>query len=271
MLAKGYMNSYRIGHTYVDRGGTSKDGDQFLAWINIKGSGMLNSPGIRPLKYVNRLSDLPAYIVLVTHERTKGELNPWEDLIDHTAGQILYCGDAKFHQKKRHSDFAGNSVLHCVYYYQLDGNKKFIPPILHFSKPSKGSVTFNGLCALDRLELSWFDDHGKPVRNFRTHLTILDTDELFMSWLHNRARATHPRDLTKDAPRAWKDYLKGYVHKLDLWKSSIRSTASQLPRESSEDDEIIAKLYDLTPTEFEAVVVSAVVSKTLSGHLFEEY
>ena len=250
------MKSYRIAHTYVDRGGTSKEGDQFLSWINIHGSGMLNSPGIRLLKYVHSLSELPAYIILVTHERTKGALNPWEDVVDHSAGQILYWGDAKFHDVKRHNDFSGNSVLQSCYHYQLDGKRENIPPILHFSKPTKGAVTFNGLCVLDKLELTWFDDHGKPVRNFRAHLTILDADEVPISWLHNRAQAKHIRDLNRGAPRAWKQYLKGNVHKLDLWKSGIRPSSDQLPPENSRESEILAEIAQVTPTQFEAIVVA---------------
>jgi hypothetical protein len=66
---------YRLWKTYVDKGTKKDSQDQFLGWINIAGSGMLNSPGIRPLNYVTTLlseSDLPAYLVLVTHEKTAG-------------------------------------------------------------------------------------------------------------------------------------------------------------------------------------------------------
>ncbi len=143
------MKVFRIGHAYKDRGGVTKDGDEFLAWVNIPGSGMLNSPGIRPLKYVHKLSPLPAYLILVTHEKRRGMLNPWDDVIDHSTGQILYWGDAKFDKKKRHIDFTGNKVLEAIYHYLLDGHMEFSPPILHFSKPQKGEVRFNGLCVLD--------------------------------------------------------------------------------------------------------------------------
>src|SRR5215831_4933485 len=41
------MKSFRVGHIYKDRGAISKDGDEFLAWVNIPGSGMLNSTGTK--------------------------------------------------------------------------------------------------------------------------------------------------------------------------------------------------------------------------------
>jgi len=247
------MKTYRIGHTYKDRGGVTKEGDQFLAWLNIPGSGMLNSPGIRPLKYINEVSPLPAYLVLVTHEKTRGTLNPWDDIVDHSAGQILYWGDAKFDPVKRHTDFSGNRVLQSIFHSVLEGQTEFVPPILHFSKPRKGEVTFNGLCILDRLELSWFDDHGKPVRNF---LVILNVDEVAVSWLHNRAKARTSSELIGEAPDAWRQYVKGNIQKLDLWKSSIRSMQDQLPAENSQESKLLSQIASVTPTHFEAIVVA---------------
>ena len=51
-----------------------------------------------------------------------------------------------------------------------------MPPILHFSRREKSVIRFNGLCVLDRLELTWYEHHGRPVRNYRAHLTILDEE-----------------------------------------------------------------------------------------------
>ncbi len=90
---------YRLWKTYVDKGTKKDSQDQFLRWINIAGSGMLNSPGIRPLNYVTTLlseSDLPAYLVLVTHEKTAGKLNPWDDVIDISKSEILYTNSYPF-------------------------------------------------------------------------------------------------------------------------------------------------------------------------------
>jgi hypothetical protein len=66
---------YRLWKTYVDKGTKKDSQDQFLGWINIAGSGMLNSPGIRPLNYVTTLlseSDLPAVFSCVTKTKYAG-------------------------------------------------------------------------------------------------------------------------------------------------------------------------------------------------------
>ena len=249
------INTYRIGNTYRDRGETTLKGDHFLSWLNIKGSGMGNTEGIRSFRYIEKHSKLPAYIVLVTNENTSGHQNPWDDIVDYSSGKILYWGDAKAHETRRHNDFKGNKLLEMIFYYQLDGKREFIPPILHFSKPKRGYVKFNGLCALDHLELSWFDDHGKPVRNYRAHLSILDLDDLSVTWLHQRARSGGVSQTNRGAPAVWKSYLKGNLRKLDVWKNDVRSTDDQLPGLSTEENKLLCQLTGLTSTVFEAVVV----------------
>jgi hypothetical protein len=108
---------YQLGKFYVDKGSRNHPEDQFLRWINLDGSGMLNSPGIRPLGYTSTLSgnQMPAYLILVTHEKTGGQLNPWDDVVDLSNSEILYWGDAKSHKSKVVDDFKGNFVLRRIY------------------------------------------------------------------------------------------------------------------------------------------------------------
>ena len=170
--------------------------DEFLGWINMPGSGMRNMGGIRALKFVALEAPVVASIVLVTDERSAGSAsNPWDDLVDIHRGRIVYWGDAKFDPKRTVDGFPGNRALRDAFNQVLDGQVALVPPILHFSKRTTGVLRFNGLCVLDRLELTWFEDHGRPVRNYRAHLTILDEEFVDVSWLHSRMASTSKAEL----------------------------------------------------------------------------
>jgi hypothetical protein len=202
---------------------------------------------------------LPAYLVLVTHEKSAARgHNPWEDIVDLSNAEILYWGDSKAHPTKRLDDFSGNAVLRRVFNNLLDGERAAAPPILHFSKPRAGVVKFNGLCVLDRLDLAWFYDAGRPVRNYHARLRVLDCDNVPLAWLHHRAQATtvallddHP-----NCPTVWQRYKMGETVTIDIWRPEIRSKSSQLPEEGSDDDRLLQQLTNLQPFDFERVVVA---------------
>ena len=248
---------YRLGHDYRDSGSLKDEGDQFMAWINVPGSGMRNMGGIRPLKFTRMIEPVTAAIVLVTDERSAGSTsNPWDDLVDIPHGRIVYWGDAKFDQKRLVDDFPGNRALRDAFNQVLDSQMALVPPILHFSKRETGMLRFNGLCILDRLELTWFEDHGRPVRNYRAHLTILDEEFVDVEWLHSRMNASARSELTGKGPDAWRRYQDGVIDRLRVWAPLVRSTASQLPSAGSGEAQLLSQLAQLTPTGFEAAVVA---------------
>jgi hypothetical protein len=252
-------NTYRLGYEYVDKASKTNESDQFLRWINLKGSGMRNTPGIRPLNYINKImGEVPAYLIFVTNDKSSGENNPWDDIVDFSSGEILYWGDAKYDKSKKYNEFEGNTKLEIIYNLILENKREQIPPILHFSKPKKGLVRFNGLCILEKLELTWFVDKqtALPIKNYRCHLKILDIDEVEIEWLHSRAKAENTNNIDILAPKVWKDYKKGVTNKLQVWKNKIRNESSQLPDVGTLDDGILDQLVVLTPNQFEAVVVS---------------
>ena len=90
--------------------------------------------------------------------------NPWEDLVDLPHGRIVYWGDAKRDQRGL-DEFIGNRALRAAHDQVLDDNRALIPPILDFSKPSTGHVRFNGLCVIDRLEMTWFEEAARASRS----------------------------------------------------------------------------------------------------------
>jgi hypothetical protein len=249
--------AYRLGHDYRDLGRSTSTEDQFLAWINLPGSGMRNMGGIRPLKFIALDESVSAAIVLVTDERSAGSAtNPWEDLVDHHHGRIVYWGDAKFDTRRTVDQFPGNRALRDAYHNVLDSQMALVPPILHFSKRATGSLTFNGLCVLEKLELTWFEDHGRPVRNYRAHLAILDEEFVPVDWLHARVAAGGRADLTGRGPAAWRRYQDGVVDRLRVWAPQIRTANMQVPAQGTIDAQLLAQLSTLTPTEFEAAIVS---------------
>ena len=248
--------SYRLGHDYRDTGSLKDPGDQFMRWINIPGSGIRNMGGIRPLKFTRLGERQPAYIVLVSVEHSRGSAsNPWEDLVDLRHGRIVYWGDAKYHPQKVVDDFVGNRALKAAFDAVLDNLRPLIPPIFHFSKARSGFMRFNGLCALEELELSWFEDQGRPVRNYRAHLTVLDEEFVEVDWLHSRDSAEQRAQLYS-GPEAWRRYQSGVIDRLQVWAPAIRSSAAQLPAPGTDDATILQQLIGIQPTEFEAAVVS---------------
>ena len=247
---------YELGKEYRDTGGATRPDDEFLAWINLDRRGMRNMGGIRPLNFHHLKAPAHAAIVLVTHERSRGSSsNPWEDLVDLPHGRIVYWGDAK-RDKRGLDEFIGNRALRAAHDQVLDDNRALIPPILHFSKPSAGRVRFNGLCVIDRLEMTWFEDGGHPVRNYRVHLTVLDESDVDVEWLHRRMKAQDVASLSGDGPDAWRRYQAGYVDRLRIWAASIRDAVQQLPEEGSRDSAVLEQLTNMNPTEFEAATVA---------------
>jgi Restriction endonuclease AspBHI N-terminal/Restriction endonuclease len=248
---------YRLGHDYRDLGRANSPDDQFLAWINLDGRGIRNMGGVRTLGFASLRLPVHAAIILVTNEGSTGSTsNPWDDLVDIPHGRIVYWGDAKFHESQTVDDFVGNRALRNAWDQVLDGQMAMVPPILHFSRRDKSVIRFNGLCVLDRLELTWYEHHGRPVRNYRAHLTILDEEFVDPSWLHSRMQATSVSELYGHGPKAWVRYQDGAVDRLRVWAPVIRSTAAQLPTVGSGDARVLNQLVGLTPTGFEAAVVA---------------
>jgi hypothetical protein len=249
------MNSYKIGHTYIDTGGSSKPQDQFLRWINLPNSGMRNMDGVRALNFVNKKSNfVPAYIILVSHEVKRAE-NPWDDIIDYQSSIIYYWGDAKYNKSKHYTEARGNKRLIQVWEHILENKLELSPPILHFSKPRKGIIKFSGLCVLTDLKHSWFEQAGNPVKNLRAELTILDIEEIQINWLHDRAMCSDIKKLNFNAPLIWKKYISSKLQKLDIHRRKILKKEQQLPDNSSTDMNVINKLISLTPEAFEIVLV----------------
>src|SRR5262249_38102180 len=152
---------------------------------------------------------LPAYVVLVTARIAGDYANPWHDVIDDRAGVITYWGDAKHSERTRTTDdFPGNRCMKAIYDELLVGNRKILPPFIHFSRSSAGKLGFNGLCVLEDMDLNWFEDKGRPIRNYRCVFSIIDEEYVSIDWLRSRTVAKSQDSLTIGAPEAWLTYVQ---------------------------------------------------------------
>lgn len=251
-------NKYRVAHSYTDKGYPHLAGDEFSGWLAIDGRTMGMTGGIRPRSYLHQIgTPLPAYIVLVTAHIAGDYPNPWDDVIDERAGVIRYWGDAKFASRGKTCDaFTGNRCLKRVYDELLIGDRSLLPPILHFSRPNSGRLVFTGLCALETMELTWFEDGGRPIRNYRYGFSILDEEFVCVDWLRSRTTATNKTALMNGAPLAWIDYVRGRTRRRQLWKARVLSKQAQLPAVGSDNERILEQLINLAPKDFEAVIVA---------------
>ena len=97
--------------------------------------------------------------MLVTDDRSAGSAsNPWDDLVDIPHGRIVYWGDAKFDSKKTVDDFPGNRALRDAFNQVLDSQMALVPPILHFSKRTTGTLRSTDFASL--IDLS---SHGSKI------------------------------------------------------------------------------------------------------------
>jgi hypothetical protein len=249
---------YRVAHRYTERGNPHLQGDEFSGWLTIDGNSIGMTGGIRPRSYVDwRGTALPAYVILVTAHIAGDYANPWDDIIDDRAGVIRYWGDAKHSERGKTCDaFPGNRCLKAIYDELLVGDRTALPPILHFSRPTTGQLVFNGLCALEAADLTWFEDCGRPIRNYRYGLSILDEECVNVDWLRSRVVATSKLELMDGSPKAWADYIRGRTRRRQVWKTHVRTAENQLPKPGSEDAHVLGELVGLSPKQFEAVIVA---------------
>ncbi|MFC4551392.1 MULTISPECIES: HNH endonuclease [Halorussus] len=194
---------FRIGDEYVDKGSPKNPEDEFLRLIRgpLK-TGIKNTGGIRDLS--SQVTDDPAAIVIVSNDTGVSQYeDPWQDVLAVSLGHIDYWGDAK--KGNPYDESQQNEKVKRAFDQAARGNRDRVPPILVFRKPRSGVVQFCGLCVPDHIEVDQYADAaGNHVPNYLFHLTILNTDTVSPTWMHNRVRA----DSDERAPEVWKTWVK---------------------------------------------------------------
>jgi hypothetical protein len=194
---------YRVGEVYRDTGSYRNSEDQFLRWIRGPlDSGIKNTGGIRDLG-ADR-SEAPAALVLVSNDAGVSQHDdPWEDTLAVNAGYVSYWGDAK--SDVPYDDSKQNQKIKDAFDRVAAGQREEVPPVLIFRKPESGVVEFCGLCVPDHFEVrSYRDDSGAKIPNFLFHFSILNTQAVPVSWLHDRVRTNDD----SDAPEVWKQWVE---------------------------------------------------------------
>ena len=153
----------------------------------------------------------------------------------------------------------GNARFEATNNLRLADRLDELPPILHFSKRRSGYLTFNGLCALSDVRHAWFQDNGKPIKNLRILLSILDTETVPAEWLRRRVISDDVRSVDcRFAPGVWRKAGKGKLERRQVWSSKVRSKQQQVPKAGTDDEKVLAEVSELSPSEFEALVVALI-------------
>ena len=194
---------FEIAETYRDMGTFRDSDDQFLRWIRGPlDSGIKNTGGIRDLG-ADR-SDTPAALILVSNDQGVSQHDdPWEDTLAVDAGYVSYWGDAK--AGNPYDQSSQNEKIKAAFDRAAANRREEVPPVLVFRKPKSGVMQFCGLCIPDYHEVrSYRDESGARIPNYLFHFTILNTQSVPVSWLHDRAQ----RNGTADAPEPWTEWVR---------------------------------------------------------------
>lgn len=193
---------FRVGEQYRDTGSYRNSADQFLRWIRGPlDAGIKNTGGIRDLSASR--SETPAALVLVSNDSGISQHDdPWEDTLAVNAGYISYWGDAK--ADNAYDDSIKNQKIKTAFDRAAAGRREDVPPVLVFRKPESGVVEFCGLCVPDHFEVrSYQDDTGTQIPNYLFHFSILNTQSVPVTWLHDRAQLNDDTH----APDVWQDWV----------------------------------------------------------------
>ena len=202
----------------------NKSDDILSKLMNIKNSGGIRYKGNINLKEYK-------YIVLYTTNQDEN----WQDNIDAATGVLTYHGDNKtagqdIHETKIH----GNKILHDIFTFAKNGERKKVPPIFMFEKYGKSDVKFRGLCVpglVNESKDAWLsaiwanDKDGRKYQNYIAKFTILDlgwlvdnesVQSINCNWLSDLNN--EDKELTfqsKYTPVVWREWIEtGKIHAL---------------------------------------------------------
>ena len=119
-----------------------------------------------------------------------------------------------------------------------------------------------------KLDIEWFMDGDKPVRNYRATLRILNSSKVAINWLSNWRLHEDIEARLEEAPSVWRDYVNKNSHNfLTAWNDSILTKADQLPPMESPEWKALERLNQINPYVFEQIIVDLLLD--VGGTLFK--
>jgi len=226
-----YGDSYVVDETY--RNSTDAKKDEFQGWLNGPvDRGIGQGGGIRTIR--NSSNGNVEFIILISTIKHSKAPKPWEDVINLEDGIAHYWGDAKAADRPNPDNARGNRLVRREYgeTYAQDRRTE-AAPILLFTKPELGYVTFKGVCTIESVDIRRHKDKSdNTVVNYRFDLAILDTDQVDLQWIHEKSRL----GASDQAPEAWSRWVKdGVTERYHVDRYNIRSTEAQIPSGPGKD------------------------------------
>lgn len=191
-------------------------------------------------------------IICSTSPHKSGSIEtPWTDSIRPDDGYVIYYGDNKTPGKDPTQMIGNKKMLRAM---QLQGSnlkteRELAPPILIVTthglsgSTSKGYRRVEGIGVITRAEIINQRSPGesKTFQNLRFDIAVLelkdDNDIISMEWINaRRNKNSNAKRELENAPKAWKDFVKGGIPSVDrlrrdVLKTRIVDRAYQLPEE----------------------------------------
>lgn len=230
-----------VDASYRNTGNWKNPRDQFNKFFRFDGRGINNTSGFRAKSLTNGSSDIEdcGFCLLVTNY---GETE-WPDSLDTETGLFTYFGDNRLHGERLHeTSIGGNRLLKKVFDLRHANGRDEVCPFLCFENYLGADGTYvrflglavpgaEGFTNLDDLVAVWRRKGQRRFQNYKATFTILKTESVPRSWLHEIVSGVPPAK-AKDCPPSFAKWVK--TGKYDALTTppdnSPRTKADQLPK-----------------------------------------
>lgn len=181
------------------------------------------SKGINPIAKITAVDGRrrPAILIRSSPWKAGTSETPWHDVFDLDNGRVRYYGDHRVDHTVPVGHTDGNAVLlETTRHHQgaTPEQRALAVPLLVFAavtrnKTPKGYVQFCGVAVIEKAEQIDQETEGRPFRNYRYDLAVLDLQEegggVDWSWVEARGDRSHSTAAALAcAPRSWRRWVE---------------------------------------------------------------